>query len=73
MLTKHVLVQIIEEAENEEAVVEVAPGRIYSNKINPSQKVFDITGRVVETERIQPGIYFIEVDGVVTQKVVKVR
>jgi hypothetical protein len=36
-------------------------------------KVFDITGRVVEPERIQPGIYFIEVDGVVTQKVVKVR
>jgi hypothetical protein len=35
--------------------------------------VFDITGRVVEPHRIQPGIYFIEVDGVVTQKVVKVR
>jgi len=36
-------------------------------------KVFDIIGRVVEPNRIQPGIYFIEVDGVVTQKVVKVR
>jgi CubicO group peptidase (beta-lactamase class C family) len=36
-------------------------------------KVFDITGRVVEPDKIQPGIYFIEVDGVVTQKVVKVR
>ena len=36
-------------------------------------RVFDITGRVVEPDRIQPGIYFIEVDGVVTQKVVKVR
>jgi CubicO group peptidase (beta-lactamase class C family) len=36
-------------------------------------KVFDITGRVIEPDRIQPGIYFIEVDGVVTQKVVKVR
>ena len=36
-------------------------------------KVFDITGRVVEHDRIQPGIYFIEVDGVITQKVVKVR
>jgi hypothetical protein len=35
--------------------------------------VFDITGRVVEPARILPGIYFIEVDGVVTQKVVKVR
>lgn len=36
-------------------------------------KVFDITGRVVEPSKIQPGIYFIEIDGVVTQKVVKVR
>ena len=36
-------------------------------------KVFDITGRVVEPDKIQLGIYFIEVDGVVTQKVVKVR
>jgi CubicO group peptidase (beta-lactamase class C family) len=36
-------------------------------------KVFDITGRVVESDKIQPGIYFIEVDGVVIQKVVKVR
>jgi len=36
-------------------------------------KVFDITGRVVEPNRIQAGIYFIEIDGVVTQKVVKVR
>lgn len=36
-------------------------------------RVFDITGRVVEPNRIQPGIYFIEVDGVVTQKVVKIR
>jgi predicted outer membrane repeat protein len=36
-------------------------------------KVFDITGRVVEPDKIQPGIYFIEVDGVVIQKVVKVR
>ena len=36
-------------------------------------KVFDITGRVVAPEKIQPGIYFIEVDGMVTQKVVKIR
>jgi len=36
-------------------------------------KVFDITGRAVEPDRIQPGIYFIEVDGVVTKKVVKIR
>jgi hypothetical protein len=36
-------------------------------------KVIDIAGRVVEPTKIQAGIYFIEVDGVVTQKVVKVR
>jgi hypothetical protein len=36
-------------------------------------RVYDITGRVVEPDRIQPGIYFIEINGVVTQKVVKVR
>ena len=36
-------------------------------------KVYDITGRVVEPDMIQPGIYFLEVDGVVIQKVVKVR
>jgi hypothetical protein len=36
-------------------------------------KIFDITGRVMEPDQIQPGIYFIEIDGVVTQKVVKVR
>jgi len=35
--------------------------------------VYDITGRVVEPNKIKAGIYFIEVDGVVTQKVVKVR
>ena len=35
--------------------------------------IFDITGRVVEPSTIQEGIYFIEVDGVVTQKVVKIR
>jgi predicted outer membrane repeat protein len=36
-------------------------------------RVYDITGRVMEPDKIQPGIYFIEIDGVVTQKVVKVR
>lgn len=36
-------------------------------------RIFDIMGRVVEPDKIQPGIYFIEIDGVVTQKVVKVK
>ncbi|KPK63298.1 hypothetical protein AMJ83_07450 [candidate division WOR_3 bacterium SM23_42] len=36
-------------------------------------KVFDITGRVVDPAKMTQGVYFIEVDDVVTQKVVKVR
>lgn len=35
--------------------------------------VFDITGRVVTLDKMRPGIYFIEVEGKITQKVVKVR
>ena len=36
-------------------------------------RVFDITGKAVEPTTVTRGIYFIEVDGVVIQKVVKVR
>ncbi len=36
-------------------------------------RVFDITGRVVLSDKIKPGIYFIEVDGRITRKVVKIR
>jgi hypothetical protein len=36
-------------------------------------RVFDITGRVVMPDKIKPGIYFIEVDGKITQKVVKIK
>ncbi len=36
-------------------------------------RIYDITGRVVMPDKIKPGIYFIEVDGKITQKVVKVR
>lgn len=38
-----------------------------------SCRVFDITGRVVMPDRIQPGIYFIEIDGQIIQKVVKIK
>jgi hypothetical protein len=38
-----------------------------------SCRVFDITGRVVIPDKIKPGVYFIEVDGKITRKVVKVR
>jgi hypothetical protein len=36
-------------------------------------KVFDITGREVDAARLAPGIYFIEVDGNFTGKIVKIR
>jgi predicted outer membrane repeat protein len=36
-------------------------------------RIYDITGRTVAPERMRPGIYFVEVDGEITQKVVKVR
>jgi hypothetical protein len=36
-------------------------------------KVFDITGRVVLPNKIKPGIYFIEIEGEITGKVIKVR
>ena len=36
-------------------------------------KIFDITGRIVEPARIAPGVYFVEIDNKVVQKVVKIR
>ncbi|MGB3341728.1 MAG: hypothetical protein WBB37_09645, partial [bacterium] len=36
-------------------------------------RVFDITGRVVIPVKIKPGIYFIEIDGKITQKVIKIK
>jgi hypothetical protein len=41
------------------------PGAKYS--------VFDITGRVVAPDKLRPGIYFVVIDGSVTQKVIRVR
>jgi len=38
-----------------------------------SYKVFDITGRVVMPDKMKPGIYFIEVDGKITQKIIKIK
>jgi hypothetical protein len=36
-------------------------------------KVLDITGRVVAPDKIKPGIYFIEVHGKLTTKVIKIK
>jgi parallel beta-helix repeat protein len=40
---------------------------------NKSCRVLDITGRVVVHQHIKPGVYFIEVDGEISRKVVKLR
>ena len=36
-------------------------------------KVFDITGRTVRPDMLKPGVYFIQIDGELVQKVIKVR
>ncbi len=40
---------------------------------NQYYKIFDITGRQIHTLNPTPGIYFIEVDGEIRQKVIKIR
>ena len=36
-------------------------------------RVFDITGRIIAPDKTKPGVYFIEIDGKITRKVIKVR
>jgi hypothetical protein len=36
-------------------------------------KVFDITGRVVASDKMRPGIYFIKIDKKIIQKVIKIK
>ncbi|HIE05622.1 MAG TPA: hypothetical protein EYP58_02365 [bacterium (Candidatus Stahlbacteria)] len=36
-------------------------------------RVFDVSGREMRPDRVRPGIYFIEVEGKITQKVVKIQ
>jgi photosystem II stability/assembly factor-like uncharacterized protein len=36
-------------------------------------RVFNITGSVIAPEKMQPGLYFVEVDGKIQQKVIKIR
>ncbi len=36
-------------------------------------KVLDIVGRQVDEARVPPGIYFVEIEGTITQKIIKVR
>lgn len=58
-------------------VKSVTSGTIFSGPLQLPEgkncKVFDITGSVVLPDKIKPGIYFIEIDGQITRKMVKVR
>ena len=78
-LTDSVQWLAIEEQSIVKSIVDhrVLPATIFRGPLRlPEDKkcrIFDITGRIVEPDNIQPGIYFIEVDGVVAHKVVKVR
>ena len=36
-------------------------------------KVFDIMGRQVIPDKILPGVYFLEIDGEITNKVIKIK
>jgi hypothetical protein len=36
-------------------------------------RVFDVMGRIVPSDKIQLGVYFLEIDGKVIQKIVKIR
>ncbi len=40
---------------------------------NKKCRVIDISGRVVEPKGVSPGIYFIEIEGVISHKIVKVK
>jgi hypothetical protein len=40
---------------------------------NKTCRIYNITGRAVMPDQMKLGIYFIEIDGVITQKVIKIR
>jgi hypothetical protein len=58
------------ECKNSGATIFSGPLQLPKNK---NCRVFDITGRVVMPDKIKPGIYFIEIDGRITGKVIKIR
>lgn len=52
-------------------------GTIFSGPLLPLDnrecKVFDITGRVLAPQKMRPGVYFIEINNEIVQKIVKIR
>jgi hypothetical protein len=67
-VTEHVAISI----SNDQITATVFQGPLQL-PLDKKCKVFDITGRVVIPETMKPGVYFIEIDGVVTQKVIKIK
>jgi parallel beta-helix repeat protein len=64
------IVKQVEEREYLSATIFTGPIQLPAGK---KCRVYDIVGRIVEPNRITRGIYFIELDGVVKQKVIKIR
>jgi hypothetical protein len=52
------------------ATIVAGPLRLPKGKIC---RIFDITGRVVMPDKMKSGIYFVEIDGKMTNKIIKVR
>lgn len=67
---EHPIIKLVERHETFGATIFAGPLQLPEGK---NCKIFDITGRVVLPQNIKAGIYFIEVDGKITRKVVKVR
>ncbi len=64
------IVKPVETYENLRATIFSGPLQLPEGK---ECKVFDITGRVVEPDKMRPGIYFLEIDNKIVQKVIKIR
>jgi hypothetical protein len=60
------------EFESNRIITSILAGRLLLPR-GKKCKVFDITGRVVEPDKIAPGIYFLEIDNKIVEKVVKIR
>lgn len=64
------IIRPVEKRDNFSGIIFSGPLLLRAGK---RHKVLDIMGRVVEPTKITRGIYFIEVDGEVRQKVIKIR
>jgi hypothetical protein len=65
--------QVLVPAQTQYCYPSIISGQLPFPQDNRSYRILDITGRQIHTLDPAPGIYFIEVDGEIRQKVVKVR